>query len=178
MNPDRRILELEIRLLILKYGRENVLAAVAAKRGEQSVEGIEHNVVAAEEDRKPVKRHEPRKKTAAIAEVKAPPEIQRLLSSLLDGYRRRLFLPRLHDVERFLDHAGVAHGHLKSRIKALPKVTKVLSQLPKTQLERLDREAGIQGESDFAVLADEIVGGRRRTGRYDPDVSAQQAPRP
>jgi len=51
MNPDRRILELEIRLLILKYGRENVLAAVAAKLGEQSVEGIEHNVVAAEEDR-------------------------------------------------------------------------------------------------------------------------------
>ena len=50
--------------------------------------------------------------------------IQPVVTSLLDGYKKRMFLPRLRDVERFLDHAGVVHGRLKSRTEAMSKVAK------------------------------------------------------
>ena len=176
MTIDRQLLELELRLLILRHGRQEVLAAVAAL-GEQSIAGVTGKIASVEQEHGRKKGRGPRRpRQRAASVVKGPPETQGVITSLLDGYKKRTFLPRLHDVERFLNHAGVAHGRLKSRTEALPKVTKVLCELPKAHLERLDRDAGLQRESDFALLAEEIVGGRGRARRTDESHGPREVP--
>jgi hypothetical protein len=157
-----RFLELELRLLILRYGREMILATIVAL-GEQTTDDVNRDVISAERrkgGKKPLQGRQTAHRAAAL--FKGPAETRELVSSLVSGYTSGVFLPRLRDVERFLDHAGIPHGPLKSRPAALSKVVGALSRLSKSQLERLDEDTSSQRESDFAVLAEEIVGGRKR----------------
>ena len=70
MKIDKRLLDLEIRLLVLRHGREEVLDAIA-RLGEVSVRGIEREIVAAEAT---PGRGSARVTERKVPEIKAPPD--------------------------------------------------------------------------------------------------------
>ena len=74
MKIDKRLLDLEIRLLVLRHGREEVLDAIA-RLGEVSVRGIEREIVAAEATRRATAgRGSARVTERKVPEIKAPPD--------------------------------------------------------------------------------------------------------
>ncbi len=156
-----QLLPFEIRLLILRYGCRKVLEAMATV-GDQSLEDLERQLVALEARiRSRVKRTPKPAQELIAAASKGQRETERLLSAVINRYQNRTFLPQLRDVERFLNHRGVAHTRLKSRVAALPKIIDGLSRLSQEQLKALAEDIGTEGQSDFALLAHQIMGGQK-----------------
>ena len=107
-----------------------------------------------------------RRKAKSIPELisdkcKGRENIEAVVSTLVNRYQSRIFLPHLRDVARFFDRSDVKHARLKSRIAALPKVIEILSQLSVDQLDALSRDAVPKEQTDFSLLAREIMGGQK-----------------
>ncbi len=158
------LLKIELRLLVLRYGRRKILEALAAQ-GDQTPEELEAELALVEQ-RKASRK--PKKLLAAVELVaqlcRERPECAEVLETLATRYENRTFLPDLRDVERFLDRAGSPHGRLKSRRTAARQVITALSRLNTEELKRLAASPPAQGDSDFAMLAREIMGGSGRQG--------------
>jgi hypothetical protein len=164
------LLKIELRLLLLRYGRRKIVGALAAL-GDQKPEELDAELALLEQrkvDRKP-------KKLPAAADLVAQvcrerPESAQILQTLATRYENRTFLPHLRDVERFLDQTGFPHGRLKSRREAARQVVTALCQLNIEELKRLAAPPQGQGDSDFALLAREIMGrGRTQGGPSEGD---------
>lgn len=148
-------LELELRLLILRYGRQSVLR-VLARLGDETLEAFEQRLRSGEEARSPKKA---KVSVVDLAEVhcREHPELAEPLRALAVGFQNRTFLPQLRDVQRFLDRLGVVRSKLKSRDAAVPVLVRTLAGLSRDDLNRLVH-AGSSGESDFSLLARAIMG--------------------
>jgi hypothetical protein len=72
------------------------------------------------------------------------------------------------NVQRFLDRAGSAAGKLRSREAAAPILVRALSKLTREELLRLVRNNESPGESDFSLLAREIM---KKPGKEPGNVS-------
>jgi hypothetical protein len=168
---NEQILALELRLLILRYGRRRIIETLA-NLGDQTPEEVERALAAAVE-RKALRnsRSNERPISDIIQEAcRDRPEIMEQVSTLVGRFENRTFLPQLRDVVRFLDRTGVAHGKLKSRRLSISKVISALARLNQAELQQLAALPGAEGESDLAVLAREIMsGGRSR--RPPKDIS-------
>jgi len=92
------------------------------------------------------------------------PECAEMLHTLGTRYENRTFLPNVRDVQRFLARTGSFHGRVRSRREAVRHVMTSLCRLSINDLERLTA-ASPQADSDFALLAREIMGG----GKTKPD---------
>jgi hypothetical protein len=162
-------LKLEMRLVLLRYGRRAIVEALA-DMGEQTPEDIERELAAAQE-KKTSRRSVPKLPVDLIADAcRDRPEIAEILRTFVTRFENRSFLPKLRDIERFLDRVGFPHGRMKSRRAAVGHVIKALSQINADELRRLAALPSPQGESDYALLAREIMGGDRpKMGR--PRVS-------
>jgi len=159
VNPD--LLDIEVRLLIVKYGRDRVLDAL--NRFEQSsLAEVESEL----RDREKKKRNGTSSKRAAsasvpdlVAKLKLQDEARSsLVHQLAQMYETGRFLTSGSDIERFLAAAGV-HQSKTSRKAALPLVIKVLASRQETELRTL-LEAASQGsdKSDYFLLAHQIIG--------------------
>ena len=156
-----QVLLLELRILILRYGRRKILEALAAL-GEQTVEQVEQKIAASEDRRKARTQRKPKSATEIIAATcKGQENLERPISALVNRYEHRTFLPQLRNVERFLDRVGISHGRFKSRGAALPKIIEALSLLSEEELNRLERDTEAGEQTDFALLAREIMGGQK-----------------
>jgi hypothetical protein len=155
------LLNIELRLLLLRHGRRNVLRALATITN-QTPEQIETEVTLAEKRKASGKR-----KTVSTDELvgqlsREKPESADMLQTLATRYENRTFLPHLRDVQRFLDRAGYSRGRLRSRREAGRQVLRVLSQLGVEDLKRLVASPEGQGDSDYALLARQIMGARAK----------------
>jgi len=156
-----QVLNLELRVLLYRYGRRRVLESLAAL-GEQSLPDLEAQMSALEKRSKEKGRRPPKTAQELVAAAcKDRPESEGVVLDLINRYENRLFLPQLRDVERFLNHRGIRHTRLKSRTDALPRVVQGLSQLSPAELKRLLEGTSQEGQTDFALLADQIMGGRK-----------------
>ena len=159
------LLNIELRLLLLRHGRRNVLRALATITS-QTPEEIEAELTLAEKRRASGKR-----KTVSAVELvdqlrHEKPETVDMLQTLATRFENRTFLPQLRDVQRFLDRAGYPHGRLRSRREAARQVLGMLSRLGVDELKRLVASPEAQGDSDYALLARQIMG--PRTKERDP----------
>ena len=113
-----KFLEFELRLLTLRYGRHELLHALA-RLGEQTPEELEQQIRRAEERRK-AKPPRPAIMDLVAGECRERPEITELLRALAIKFENRVFLPNLRDVQRFLDRNDAVQGKLKSRNASAP----------------------------------------------------------
>jgi len=155
----KEILNIEIRLLIVKYGYKNILEALSKTKG-TSIDEIESLIVSLE--KKSTMRKATRKKSVMeVAEdVISGAEHYTSLHKLAIKYQSKEFLPQLKDVRRFLERSGLKSNKLKSRLSSTKKVFEFLGGLSKYELESLLTEIPENGESAFSALANEIIGGQ------------------
>lgn len=151
-----KFLELNLRLLVLRYGRRSVLEALAHLE-ERTVEDLERELLAAEKKPKG-KRPLPSVAEVVAAESQKRPEISEPLGTLAVAFEGRAFLPQLRDVQRFLERIGSSSPKLKSRAAAMPVLIRALAKLGPDELHQLSIADKSAGDSDFALLARAIMG--------------------
>jgi hypothetical protein len=154
------LLDIDVRLLVLRYGRQKVLAALSRlveqtpTELEQQLQTLGYKTSA---DRK--KAPNPSLVEVAASECREDSEIMEPLRILALAFENRSFLPNLRDVQRFLDRAGASPKKFKSRAIAGPVVIRALSKLPKDELTGLASRDASGGESDYSLLSRAIMGG-------------------
>lgn len=155
MSPN--CLGLELRLLILKHGKQAVLRELAGLH-KISVEEVENQLVALE-SRKTSKRVRPLPTVEeCVAQLKLTDrEKENLLRQLARRYEMSSFLPSLRDVERFAAQRNLRVG-AKSRREALPRIIQILAELSLPELRDL-LETGSDSPEDkgFEVMAGHIM---------------------
>jgi hypothetical protein len=151
-----KMLELDLRLLLLRYGRSNVIRALA-RLEDGTVDGVEQELRRLEAVPKR-KRSRPSAQEMIAIESRSQPELAEPLRILVTSYSNGVFLPQLRDVRRFLDRVGRPPGKIKSRADAIPKLIHALANLKLEELASLVNGGAISGESDFSLLARAIMG--------------------
>ena len=149
------LLEIDVRLLLVRYGRTKVLHALA-RLGEQTIDEVERQLQAIQAAPRP-KQALPSITELVAAAAQERREIAEPLRALAVAFENRTFLPQLRDVQRFLQRSGVSHGKLKSRAAAASVVVRTLANLAPEVLEQLltDRSSA---DSGYALLARAIMG--------------------
>jgi hypothetical protein len=157
------LLNIELRLLLLRYGRKTVLKALGALH--------DHTLEEVEAEINLIEQRKPRRKEKAVSAVefiaqrcRENPESADKLYELAVRYENRAFLPQLKDVQRFLNRTDSSSGRVRSRRQATRQVMAVLCHLNNEELSHLTASHAAEGDSDFALLAREIMGGRERKG--------------
>ena len=155
-----RLLDIDIQVMLLRYGRQNVLSALA-RLTDKTLDQLEHELHAL--DQKPTQTREKRPQASLVEIVSSEygdrSDIIELLRSLAVAFENRSFLPNLRDVERFLDRGGASSQRHKSRATAGPVVFRMLSKLPKEELASLLTRNVSDRESDYSLLSRAIMGG-------------------
>lgn len=150
------LLQLELRFLICRHGKQRILA-VLARLGDQTVDELEGQIRELE-GKKKVKAPRPSIIDRAISEGKQHPELAESLRALAVRFQNRTFLPNLRDVQRFLDQTGLSKEKLKSREAAVPLLMRALTNLTPDGLQQLLAQSTVRGESDYSLLARAIMG--------------------
>ena len=150
-----KLLDIDVQLLILRYGRPKVLQALA-RLGKQTVEDLEHQLRAAAPKPK-AKRPKPSAMDLLASACRERPEIAEFLRALALHFDNRTFLPHLRDVRRFLDQIGTPPAKLRSRAAAAPFLIQALAKLTPEDLSRLSVTDESAGESDYSLLAHAIM---------------------
>ncbi|MHB1217448.1 MAG: hypothetical protein ACYC1L_04515 [Alphaproteobacteria bacterium] len=155
-----QLLDIDVRLLVLRHGRQKVLSTLA-RLIEQTPEQLEQQLQALSQKpaASPKKGPKPSLVEVAASECRDRAEIMEPLRALAVAFENRSFLPNLRDVQRFLDRAGASSRRLKSRAIAGPIVIRALSKLPRDELTNLASQDASRGESDYALLSRAIMGG-------------------
>jgi hypothetical protein len=154
---DEHLLDLELRFLLLKYGRERVLRALAHVE-DGTVQDITARLdhLARARSAKKAKRQPTIEDTLNRLNVSEMQKEQ--LSALAREFEQKRLFPQLRDVMRFCAQHGQPIRP-KSRQQALPHVLKILSKLSTSQLASLREQVDQGSEGAFARLADAIING-------------------
>ena len=158
-----KLLDVDVQLLILRYGRSQVLEALA-RLGKQTVEDLELQLRAVEQKSK-AKRTTPPAIDLLASACRERPEITESLRALAVRFDNRTFLPHLRDVRRFLDRIGAPPAKLGSRASAAPFLVRALAKLTPEELSRLSVPDESAGESDYSLLAHAIMNSTAPTPR-------------
>jgi hypothetical protein len=171
-----QLLSLELRFLILRYSRRRLIEALA-KLGDQTFEDVERELSLALEHKARRSKPKDRPTSELIAEAcRDRPDTRELVTTIVNRFENHSFLPQLRDVTRFLDRAGTSHGKLKSRRASTPKVVEALAARTVDELRQLAAAPSAESESDFAILAREIMaGGRPRRPPKDGDRESKES---
>lgn len=162
----REFLELEVSLILLKYGKEALLKTLA-RRMQLSDEALrlelEKLALRAEypsASKKKAIRPFSLDSVLIGREEKAGP-----LRQLCARFENRTFLPELKDVKRFFDRHGMPAPIWKSRSLAQASLFRFLADLDVTELYKLLDEGPAGAEaSSLGLISDEILG-RNRAGQ-------------
>jgi hypothetical protein len=154
------LLDIELRILLLRYGKARVSEALA-RLEQPTIAELESEIGTAAKRKTSAK-----KKAISAVEFAArissdQPECSQALQALAVRYDNRAFLPHLRDVRRFLEQCGMPNGSVKSRADATRSVFTTLAGLGAQELKKLADSPEAPGESDYALLAKEIMGRRR-----------------
>jgi hypothetical protein len=152
-----KFLDYEVALLLAKYGKPALLAALA-KKLHLTLDELESIL------QKPLKENSvsgARKKTAPadlLAQiVEEYPNKAHLIRMLHTRFENRTFLREFRDVKRFFEEHSSPLGASKSRIESLPKLLRLLAELDVTELESLCQVQLEHANSSLGVISDEIL---------------------
>lgn len=152
-----KILELEIQLLLKKYGYSKVVKALGLSQ-ERTIEDIEQEISKVQDNK--VKGKPARKKSSvleiALKVATQAPHISQQLQLLAVKFEETTFLPLLKDVRRFLEKQSNKPVTLKNRLAGASQVFSVLKNMTAHELDEL-LEATNNTESDFSLLSEQII---------------------
>lgn len=154
------ILELELEILVLKYGRQKVYKAFANIQGKSEVE-IYYKVKSLKElKEKRASKKRPKKLPLEIAEeIISGSANEEQLNKLAILFQNKQFLPQLKDVRRFLERQNI-NTTVRSRSNSTRSIFETLKHCNKEELDELLIDSKTDEQSSFAKLSDQIIGNR------------------
>lgn len=154
----KELLQIEIDLLLLKYGETAVIKALSSVSDKSEDEIVEKIRVLKERKTKVSKTPRQQKQPLDIAkEVITGSSNESQLINLAILYQNKQFLPQLKDVKRFLGRFNVSKN-IKSRNEATRVVFESLAQCSLDELIYLATDSNTNSQSSFAKLAEHIMG--------------------
>src|SRR3989304_1129475 len=154
---EKNYLEIEIKLLVLKYGYSAVLKGLAMAAN-TSLGEIEARIIRNAERKNSKAQTLQRKTTLETAEkIISSSANYKLLHELAVLYQDRIFLPQLRDAKRFLERHGI-NREVKKRNVAVRPVFELFSTQSQEELKELLTDLHPAGTSTFSQLANEIIG--------------------
>ena len=165
MNQNNQILDLELKLLIARYGKAKVAKALS-KIGNTDLPAIKAGI---EDYEIGTKRSKAQRRTEKSIEEMVRdvnpdrPDITHLLEKLARAYKNKEFLPNLGEVKRFLEERDISTSKIRSRRPALRAVLKVLASCSIDELRELDEEKR-GSRSDLGIITDQILGHSNNAG--------------
>jgi iron-sulfur cluster repair protein YtfE (RIC family) len=156
MSPNE-ILELEVSLLLIKYGEKRVLKTLAKVRG-LSVDELEVNLKrVSQAEKKPSKRKGKDASRVVDEIIKQHPQKSHLLKQLYSRFQSKSFLPQLRDIKRFFNKHSLEPRNLSSRNNSAIQVFKLLANLDENELKELIQEQDKTHYSALGIISDEIM---------------------
>ncbi len=155
-------LDIEVRLLVVKYGFEKVLTALA-QAGNTNIEDLRSMLQELERRPKSSQKKRPQQTAEQIVnklDVDGP-EKGELLKTLAHRFDSRVFLPNLRDVRLFLQEHG-NEGVPKARHRAAEPLFRYLADLPLSELRGMVSVEGSQQSSWYSDLSAQIIGDVRQ----------------
>jgi len=155
---NRTLLDLELRLLVARHGKTEIVEALSTI-GDVDLAVVDDDLKGYERRRAKKEARGARRKSIEemVQDANPRPAARRLIGKLARAYDERDFLPELRDVRRFLESRRVSVSTLRSRSDALPTVLRVLAEHDLDELAALDRGRAAGG-SDLGVITDQILG--------------------
>ena len=154
------LLQIEVEILLLKYGETSVLKALSAAIASNE-EDLRGKISALKEKKaQTTKNTRAKKQPLDVAkEIIAGSTNEDQLMSLAILYQNRQFLPQLKDVKRFLGRFNIIKN-VKSRNDATRAVFESLSRCSQEELMSYTADTNTGGQSSFSKLAEHIMGNR------------------
>lgn len=151
------ILELELSLLLIKYGERKVFRSLAKVDG-LSVSELEAKLKRVHQAEKKPSRRKGRDTAKVIEEIiNQHPQKSQLLKLLYSRFQSGSFLPQLRDIKRFFNKHSLEPGNLSSRNNSAAKVFKLLASLNENELKELTQERDKTEYSALGIISDEIM---------------------
>jgi hypothetical protein len=155
----KEILEFEVALLLLKYGRKSILQALAGREqiSEVEIQSELQALTLAQRNSKAKKKSSP-KPFDINSIVRTEDEKGRLLRELNAKFENRTFLPELKDVKRFFDRHGKENKNIKSRAASHGALFRYISTFDVTELKKIIATPAAKSEfSSLGLISDEIL---------------------
>jgi hypothetical protein len=152
-----KFLDYEVALLLAKYGKNALLAALAQKL-KLTADELEEMLQASLHE-KPSSAPRKKPSNAELIEQIAQeyPSKAQYLRALHARFENRSFLRELRDVKRFFEEHEHPVGGWKSRAESLPKLLRLLAELDNAELEAICQSQPDGTYSALGVIADEIL---------------------
>lgn len=162
-----KLVQIEVELLLLKYGENAVIRALALASG-LNEEKLQEKIFSLQELKtKPARTQKEKKQLVDIAnEVLKGAAHEEELRKLAALYQNKRFLPQLKDVKRFLGKFSIGK-YAKSRNEATKMVFESLKKCSLDELTAFISEVDNGEQSSFATLADHIMGSHGRKSSND-----------
>jgi|ERR1041385_381903 hypothetical protein len=152
------IVALEVRLLLLKYGREPVMRALSAATHatDDELKASLSNQIHSTKARKRKRELKPEEFVESRSDL--DPNRKTLVKTLAQRYMSRRFLGSWAEIDDFVRSHGVETLRTTNRQRAWPVVYEILARLPFSDLSELEKEnAARKDKSDYEVLAGGIL---------------------
>lgn len=152
----------KVRSLLARYGREQVLKAVADAEGAELSQRRATPATRPPPKVPPTEKRvgKPRRSPLEVVEAaQVDPEIRPVMEQIALAYEAKEILPEPWRVRNYLESEGVDPARIRSRADALPKVVAVLAAKPRERLETLLGLWRKHAElGDFGMIAEAILG--------------------
>ena len=150
-------LNYEIILLLAKYGKKQVLDALASQLHIPS--DVLETKLQEMGKLKPRITHKKRPDPSAIVEslFAQHPDKAEYLKTLFSRFQNKAFLTELKDVKRFYNRYADDLGKVKSRTDAIPKLFKLIASLDIKELSNLCDDFKAGEYSSLGILSEEIM---------------------
>lgn len=120
------IVELELNLLLIKYGEKKVIKHLAKMSGLSPVE-LETNLQKVHQIKKKSSSKKRNRASNAMEEIiNQNPQKSQVLNLLYSRFQSKSFLPSLSDIRRLFNRYSSEPENLKSRNNSAPKIFKLL----------------------------------------------------
>jgi len=157
MMSSSKFLDYEVALLLAKYGKTALLAALAKQLQltPAELDVLLQTTLDNQAASRSKKRQEPVDLVAQLAHEY--PSKAQLLRTLHGRFRNRTFLPDLRDVKLFFEQHDRPLGASRSRADTLPKVLRLLAEFDIAELEALCQAQPERAYSSLGVISEEIL---------------------
>ena len=170
MSRNTSLLDLELRLLVVRHGKAQVSEALSAI-DEVDLGNIDSRLKVYENNtRKSKSQLQPRKSIEEMIRDLKPDSLdaERLIRRLAQAYENKEFLPEFRNVRRFLESRRIPVS-IRSRAAAFPVVLSALVKLKTHELKELDERRVVSG-SDLGIITDQILGRASDSGSLPEPV--------
>ena len=154
----------QVRSLLARYGRKQVLEALANAEATEAPKRRAAGTARARPKNSPAGRTgRPRKTPLEVVEAaRVAPEVRPVIERIALAYEAKEILPEPWRVKHFLAQEGLDPDRVRSRADALPKVVDVLAKKPRERLETIFEGWRKHAEiGDLGMLAEAILGPRK-----------------